>query len=181
MRRAHEEAEAELRRKQELEMQRRRQEEAERRRQMEMEEMERRRTQEMEEMMREEEDRARRDAEDEDRRRQEAERRRERAEAGKRQKEEGKKGAGGEQNPKSARKGEGDLNFKGGDPLDHNDGDIDLEPFLKPLLSQAGGNVEKLGLEALRRALTEGTLLVVGVKLWSSLHSETWRHREAAA
>jgi hypothetical protein len=52
---------------------------------------------------------------------------------------------------------------------------------LKPLLSQAGGNVEKLGLEALRRALTEGTLLVVGVKLWSSLHSETWRHREAAA
>jgi centrosomal protein CEP104 len=56
-----------------------------------------------------------------------------------------------------------------------------MEPFLRPLLSQAGGNVEKLGLEALRRALTEGTLLVVGVKLWSALHSETWRHREAAA
>jgi hypothetical protein len=65
--------------------------------------------------------------------------------------------------------------------LDHNEGDIDMEPHLKPLLGQAGGNVEKLGLEALRRALTDGTLLVVGVKLWSALHSETWRHREAAA
>ena len=58
---------------------------------------------------------------------------------------------------------------------------MELEPYLKPLLSEAGGNVEKLGLEALRRALSDGTLLVVGVKLWSALHSETWRHREAAA
>jgi hypothetical protein len=100
--------------------------------------------------------------------------RREREEAKRRAKEE-KDGA------KSNREGDGDLNFKGGDPLDHNEGDIDLEPHLKPLLGQAGGNVEKLGLEALRRALTDGTLLVVGVKLWSALHSETWRHREAGA
>lgn len=41
--------------------------------------------------------------------------------------------------------------------------------------------MEKLGLEALRRALNDGTLLVVGVKLWSALHSDTWRHREAAS
>lgn len=65
--------------------------------------------------------------------------------------------------------------------MEHNDGDIDLEPFLKPLISAAGGNIEKLGLEALRRALSDGTLLVVGVKLWTALHSDTWRHREAAA
>ena len=58
---------------------------------------------------------------------------------------------------------------------------MELEPYLRPLLAEAGGNVEKLGLEALRRALSDGTLLVVGVKLWSALHSETWRHREAAA
>ena len=49
------------------------------------------------------------------------------------------------------------------------------------MISAAGGNVEKLGIEALRRALSDGTLLVVGVKVWSALHSDTWRHREAAA
>lgn len=49
------------------------------------------------------------------------------------------------------------------------------------MLSAAGGNIEKLGLEALRRALSDGTLLVVGVKLWTALHSDSWRHREAAA
>eukprot|EP00350_Pseudokeronopsis_sp_OXSARD2_P009943 CAMPEP_0170549232 /NCGR_PEP_ID=MMETSP0211-20121228/7419_1 /TAXON_ID=311385 /ORGANISM="Pseudokeronopsis sp., Strain OXSARD2" /LENGTH=127 /DNA_ID=CAMNT_0010855147 /DNA_START=1001 /DNA_END=1384 /DNA_ORIENTATION=+ len=75
---------------------------------------------------------------------------------------------------------ESDINIKG-DPLEFNDGDIDLEPYLKPLLSAAGGNIEKLGLEALRRALSDGTLLVVGVKMWTALHSENWRHREAAA
>ena len=57
-----------------------------------------------------------------------------------------------------------DIHIKGA-PLEHNDGDVDLDPFLKPLLSAAGGNIEKLGLEALRRALSDGTLLVVGVKL----------------
>jgi hypothetical protein len=77
-------------------------------------------------------------------------------------------------------KKDNDINIKG-DPLEFNDGDIDLEPYLKPLLSAAGGNIEKLGLEALRRALSDGTLLVVGVKLWTALHSETWRHRESAA
>lgn len=73
-----------------------------------------------------------------------------------------------------------DINIKG-DPLESNDGDIDLEPYLNPLLSTAGGNVEKLGLEALRRALSDGTLLVCGVKLWTALHSDQWRHRESAA
>lgn len=74
---------------------------------------------------------------------------------------------------------ESDFNAKG-DPLESNDGDLDLEPYLKPLLSAAGGNIEKLGLEALRRALSDGTLLVCGVKLWTALHSDAWRHRESS-
>ena len=163
---------------------RQRAEEAERRREMEMMEHERQRTQEMEEMMLREQERQARDEEEDQKKRERQEKndqmRREREEAKRKGKEEIKDdGAGG--GAKSNRSGQGDLNFKGGDPLDHNEGDIDLEPHLKPLMGQAGGNVEKLGLEALRRALTDGTLLVVGVKLWSALHSDTWRHREAAS
>jgi hypothetical protein len=52
---------------------------------------------------------------------------------------------------------------------------------MKQNINSADGSVEKLGLEALRRALTDGTLLVTGVKLWSALHSEIWRHREGAS
>lgn len=153
---------------------------------MEAMERERQRTLEMEEMMQREQERQQREEEEDQKRRERAERaeqiRREREEAKRKAVKEEEKEAGGGGGGKSNRSGgQGDLNFKGGDPLDHNEGDIDLEPHLKPLLGQAGGNVEKLGLEALRRALTDGTLLVVGVKLWSALHSETWRHREAAA
>lgn len=35
--------------------------------------------------------------------------------------------------------------------------------------------------EALSTALSDGTLLVCGAKLWNALHSDLWRHREAAA
>ena len=150
---------------------------------MEAMERERQRTLEMEEMMQREQEMQQREEEEDQKRRERAERaeqiRWEREEAKRKAKEEEKEAGGGGKSNRSG--GQGDLNFKGGDPLDHNEGDIDLEPHLKPLLGQAGGNVEKLGLEALRRALTDGTLLVVGVKLWSALHSETWRHREAAA
>jgi centrosomal protein CEP104 len=62
----------------------------------------------------------------------------------------------------------------------HNEGDNDLEPFLKPLLAQAGGNVQALEMESLRRAYSDGTLTVAGVRLWNAVHSETWRHREAS-
>ena len=76
------------------------------------------------------------------------------------------------------------MNFDEGitanDPLVYNEGDKDLEEFLKPLLAKAGGNVDALDNEILRRALTDGTLNVSGVKLWNAIHSETWRHREAA-
>ena len=69
----------------------------------------------------------------------------------------------------------------GGDPLVYNEGDQDLEKHLAPLLNKAGGDIRALEMESLRRALTDGTLMVCGVKLWNTLHSEAWRHREAAA
>ena len=65
----------------------------------------------------------------------------------------------------------------------YNDGDADLQPFLSPLLGGlpgGGGAIASLETESLRRALSDGTLTVSGVKLWHALHSDTWRHREAA-
>jgi centrosomal protein CEP104 len=50
-----------------------------------------------------------------------------------------------------------------------------------PLLKKTDGDIKELDHEALRKALSDGTLLVCGAKLWNALHSSTWRHREAAA
>ena len=60
-------------------------------------------------------------------------------------------------------------------------GDTDLQQFLDPLLASAGGNLIALQYDFLNRALSDGTLLVCGAKLWNALHSESWRHRDAAA
>mmetsp|Transcript_30234 Transcript_30234/g.34616 ORF Transcript_30234/g.34616 Transcript_30234/m.34616 type:complete len:441 (+) Transcript_30234:175-1497(+) len=67
------------------------------------------------------------------------------------------------------------------DPLEYNEGDDDIDPYLTPKLIEAGGKVIDLENSVLKRALTSGTLLVTGVKLWSALHSESWRHRDAAS
>ena len=67
------------------------------------------------------------------------------------------------------------------DPREHNEGDTELDEFLTPLLQQAGGSIQSLEYEFLNRALGDGTLLVCGAKLWNALHSDSWRHREAAA
>ena len=56
-----------------------------------------------------------------------------------------------------------------------------MDEYLNPLLQQAGGNIQTLEYEFLNRALSDGTLLVCGAKLWNALHSDSWRHREAAA
>lgn len=69
----------------------------------------------------------------------------------------------------------------GRDPLEYNEGDDDIDPYLNPKLIEAGGKVVDLENSVLKRALHSGTLLVTGVKLWSALHSESWRHRDAAA
>jgi len=62
-----------------------------------------------------------------------------------------------------------------------NSGDDDLAPYLEPLLKNELAEVRSLTHESLVNALNDGTLLVSGVKLWNALHSDTWRHREAAA
>lgn len=66
-------------------------------------------------------------------------------------------------------------------PFNFNEGDVDLEMYLKPLLSGVGENVPSIPAEVLRRLHQLGYLTVFGVKLWSAIHSENWRHREAAA
>ena len=71
--------------------------------------------------------------------------------------------------------------MKSSDPLEYNEGDEELEPYLDPLLHEVGSDVDVLDQEALKRAFSEGTLTVVGVKLWTALLSSNWRHREAAS
>lgn len=67
------------------------------------------------------------------------------------------------------------------DPLVRNEGDEDLEPYLKKTMSSAGGSIKSLEVETLKRAYSDGTLQVVGVNLWTALHSvDQWKHREAA-
>lgn len=66
------------------------------------------------------------------------------------------------------------------DPYEHNEGDNDLEPYLRPKLNEAGGVVRSAEYDILRQADQRKVLRTVGAKLWSALHSENWRHREAA-
>jgi len=64
--------------------------------------------------------------------------------------------------------------------LTANIGDTELEPYLTPLLNAAGGALKELNVEALKSVLEKGLLDVCGVRLWNAIHSESWRHREAA-
>lgn len=66
------------------------------------------------------------------------------------------------------------------DPYEHNEGDNDLEAYLRPKLMEAGGAVKSAEYDILRHADQRKVLRTVGAKLWSALHSENWRHREAA-
>ena len=52
-----------------------------------------------------------------------------------------------------------------------------MEPYLTPLLNAAGGPVKDLNDD---NTIPKDTLYVCGVRLWNALHSESWRHREAA-
>ncbi len=77
--------------------------------------------------------------------------------------------------------GEGESEIRGkNDPLASNIGDTELEPYLDPLITAAGGAVTYFNEEALKAVLEKGLLDVCGVKLWNAIHSESWRHREAA-
>lgn len=66
-------------------------------------------------------------------------------------------------------------------PFAFNEGDVDLESYLKPLISKTGENIPEVPAEVLRRLHNMGYLTVFGAKLWSAVHSENWRLREAAA
>ena len=66
------------------------------------------------------------------------------------------------------------------DPLEFNDGDYDLKPYLEPLLKEAKEKLVDLDKVVLTRALHSGTLLVTGAKCWTALHSDFWKHRDAA-
>lgn len=71
-----------------------------------------------------------------------------------------------------------EVGFK--NPLAFNEGDVDLEMYLKPLLTAAGEKVPEISSEILRRLYHLGYLQVFGAKCWCAIYSENWRHREAA-
>ncbi|CAD8106995.1 unnamed protein product [Paramecium primaurelia] len=71
------------------------------------------------------------------------------------------------------------LNFN--NPFAFNEGDVDLELYLNPLLAQAGEKMVDIPLEILRRLHQLGYLTVFGAKAWTGIHSDSWRIREACA
>jgi len=79
---------------------------------------------------------------------------------------------------KKSKKIEEDKNFD--DPFVYNEGDMDLEPYFRPKLNEAGGKLELAAMDILKRAYNDKFLKVIGVQLWSCLFSGNWRHREAA-
>ena len=58
---------------------------------------------------------------------------------------------------------------------------MDLDLYLKPLVAKTGENVPDIPAELLRRLYSLGYLTVFGAKVWSAIHSENWRIREASA
>jgi centrosomal protein CEP104 len=66
------------------------------------------------------------------------------------------------------------------DPYEYNEGDGDLEPYLRPRIAEAGGQVKIVDIETLRRADQRRVLRVCGVRFWSAIFGDNWRHREAA-
>ena len=54
-----------------------------------------------------------------------------------------------------------------------------FDPLIKKSNSSEVGNLAK-DLGNFKRAESDATIKVTGVKVWNSLHSENWRIREAA-
>ena len=65
-------------------------------------------------------------------------------------------------------------------PFSFNEGDVDLELYLRPLLANAGEKVLDIPAEVLRRLYNMHYLTIFGAKCWTAVNSENWRHREAA-
>mmetsp|Transcript_19717 Transcript_19717/g.36321 ORF Transcript_19717/g.36321 Transcript_19717/m.36321 type:complete len:710 (-) Transcript_19717:6079-8208(-) len=81
---------------------------------------------------------------------------------------------------KSPKKPAGPVKVVANDPYEYNEGDGDLEPYLRPRIAEAGGQVKIVDIETLRRADQRRVLRVCGVRFWSAIFGENWRHREAA-
>jgi centrosomal protein CEP104 len=72
-----------------------------------------------------------------------------------------------------------DIGFK--NIFNYNEGDVDLELYFKPLLNNAGESLKEINVEVLRRLHHLGYLTVFGARVWTGMHNESWRVREAAA
>lgn len=66
-------------------------------------------------------------------------------------------------------------------PMGWNEGDDELDPYLKPHLSSAGGKFEECGAEVLVRLQNQGLLNVFGARTWSCSYASDWKVRLAAA
>lgn len=66
-------------------------------------------------------------------------------------------------------------------PLNYNIGDTLLEPYFKPLLLEARGTVDDVGVERLTKLHHLGLLEVFGANVWKGIYSTNWRVRRAAA
>lgn len=73
-----------------------------------------------------------------------------------------------------------DLN-KFNNPFAYNEGDVDLEPYVNPMLHSAGEKLVDIPIEILRRLHQLGYLNVFGARAWIGIHGESWRIREAMA
>lgn len=82
--------------------------------------------------------------------------------------------------PKKKEKDDG-INTNFTNPFSWNQGDVDLDLYFRPLISNAGENLPDIAVEILRRLHHLGYLTVFGARVWTAIHSENWRHREAAA
>lgn len=65
--------------------------------------------------------------------------------------------------------------------MELNAGDVELKPYLDPLLRNVGGNLKTLSQEQVNNGNSSSIIECVGNKMWLALNSSLWKHREAAA
>lgn len=82
-----------------------------------------------------------------------------------------------EKSRKKSTEPEEDYKFK--NPYVYNQGDADMEKYIRPLLNEFGGEYIA-DPELLRKYEQLEYLDVLGARIWISAHSENWRQRAAA-
>jgi len=66
-------------------------------------------------------------------------------------------------------------------PFAFNEGDVDMELYLNPLLATAGEKLPEVPHDVLRRLQNLGYLNVFGARCWNGINGESWRVREAVS